>query len=398
MNNQINYQMLEQALQSNQFDEALELLKNGEKLPKNVDDFKKNQIFDKLLREKRFEILLLLAKDNTIETDIYELENFDRSIFQSILYYLPTDEASVAFFSDFISRFENLNDEVNAKTLLGFFLEKGASLDLIKILVEAGCDVNFLNNADENYLHQVIKTNLMKPDLSLSYLDFLINEGLDVNQHNIVKKTPLIVAIEFNRKEYIDLLLQNGADPNELDNDENTAFFYAVAQKLDFDLYKQLGEFASPDLNHLNKNQVAALFEYTRMLNGRSEKEVQLLVQMIEDGGDLYHPSQYYSKEKTPLDQIAEKPAEILEAILETGKVDINRQDDHGNTLLHKVCAFNVNYDANQAKETYRKVKLLLENGADSILTNDEYKTALMLASDDNLKIKTVELLMKQKS
>lgn len=164
------------------------------------------------------------TKDKTIETDIYELDNFDRSIFQSILYYLPKDEESTQFFSDFISKFDNLNDEVNAKTLLGFFLEKGASLEIIKILVEASCDVNFLNNADENYLHQVIKTNLMKPELSLSYLEFLINEGLDVNHPNIVKKTPLIAAIDFNRREYIDLLLQNGANPNDFDKDENSAF------------------------------------------------------------------------------------------------------------------------------------------------------------------------------
>lgn len=388
--------MLEPALTSNQFDQALELIKNGEKLPKNLDDFKKNQIFDKLLREKQFEILLHFTKDKTIETDIYELENFDRSIFQSILYYLPKDEESTHFFSDFISKFDNLNDEVNAKTLLGFFLEKGASLEIIKILVEAGCNVNFLNNSDENYLHQVIKTNLMKPELSLSYLEFFINEGLDVNHPNIVKKTPLLVAIDFNRKEYIDLLLQNGANPNDLDKDENSAFFYAVAHKLDLELYNKLRDFATPDLDHLNTNQVSPLFEYSRMMNGRSDNEIKLLVQMIEDGGDLYHPSQYYSKDKTPLDQIAEKPAEILKAVLETGKVEINRQDDNGNTLLHKVCAFNVNYDANQAKETYRKVKLLLENGADLSTTNDEDKTALMLASDDNLKIKTVELLMKK--
>lgn len=388
--------MLEPALTSNQFDQALELLKNGEKLPKNLDDFKKNQIFDKLLREKQFEILLHFTKDKTIETDIYELENFDRSIFQSILYYLPKDEESIQFFSDFIYKFDNLNDEVNAKTLLGFFLEKGASLEIIKILVEAGCDVDFLNNADENYLHQVIKTNLMKPELSLSYLEFFINEGLDVNHPNIVKKTPLIAAIDFNRKEYIDLLLQNGANPNDLDKDENSAFFYAVAHKLDLELYNKLRDFATPDLDHLNKDKVSPLFEYCRMMNGRSDNEIKLLVQMIEDGGDLYHPNQYYSKDKTPLDQIAEKPAEILEAVLETGKVEINRQDDNGNTLLHKVCAFNVNYDANQAKETYRKVKLLLENGADASITNDEDKTALMLASDDNLKIKTVELLMKK--
>lgn len=388
--------MLAETLNSNQFDQALELLKSGEKLPKNLEDFKKNQIFDKLLREKKFEILLHFCKDKTIETDIYELDNFDRSIFQSILYYLPKDEESQNFLKEFISKLDNLNDEVADKTLLGFFLEKEASLDFIKILVESGCDVNYQNNAEQNFLHQVIKTNLMKPELSLSYLEFLINEGLDVNHQNIVKKTPLITAIEFNRKEYIDLLLQNGADPNHLDNENSSAFFYAIAHKSDLDLYLQLRDFASPDLNVLNRDNVSTLFEYARKLQRTSEKEIKLLIQIIEDGADLYQASQYYSKDKTPLDQIAEKPAEILETVLETGKIEINRQDDNGNTLLHKVCAFNVNYDANQAKETYRKVKLLLENGADSSITNDEDKTVLMLASDDNLKIKTVELLMKK--
>ncbi len=48
------------------------------------------------------------------------------------------------------------------------------------------------------------------------------------------------------------------------------------------------------------------------------------------------------------------------------------------------------------AKETYRKVKLLLDHGADISITNDKDETALILASADNLKIKTVELLMKQ--
>lgn len=59
------------------------------------------------------------------------------------------------------------------------------------------------------------------------------------------------------------------------------------------------------------------------------------------------------------------------------------------------MCLFDVNYDAEAAKETYRKVKLLLENGADKDITNDKDETALMIASGDNLKIKTVELLMK---
>ncbi|MNR10898.1 Ankyrin repeats (3 copies) [compost metagenome] len=92
---------------------------------------------------------------------------------------------------------------------------------------------------------------------------------------------------------------------------------------------------------------------------------------------------------------MAEKKSEILQTALTNGNIDINRQDDEGNTLLHKVCAYNVNYEAEKAKETYRKVKLLLENGADKNITNNKDQTALALASDDNLKIKTVELLMK---
>ncbi len=127
-----------------------------------------------------------------------------------------------------------------------------------------------------------------------------------------------------------------------------------------------------------------------------SESGINLLKQLIEDGADLYQTNIYYGEEITALDLIAEKSAEVLAIVLESGQVDINRNDDQGNTLLHKVCAYNVNYDAEKAKETYKKVKLLIEYGADTTATNDQDQTALMLASDDNLKIKTVELLIKQ--
>jgi ankyrin repeat protein len=131
------------------------------------------------------------------------------------------------------------------------------------------------------------------------------------------------------------------------------------------------------------------------MLNGSSERDIIFLKKLIEDGADPYQPASYYSKSVSPLNMIAEKSAAVLEGVLETGAIDVNRQDDKGNTLLHLVCAYNVNYEQDKAKETYRKVKLLLDQGADSSITNDNDQTALMLASDDNLKAKTVELLMK---
>ncbi|MBC6112417.1 ankyrin repeat domain-containing protein [Pedobacter fastidiosus] len=388
-------QNLEQLLNSGNYPEALVQLTNGEKLPKTIQDFAKSQIFDNLFRNEEFEIIDNLIKTKAIEMDIYELDNFDKSIFQSVIRNLKDSNEGLDFFKSLISKFDNLNDEVEAKTLLGYFFEKGASLEKVKILVDAGCDVNFKNNAEENFIHQVVKTNLMKPDLSLSYLEFLINEGLDVNAPNIVKKTPLIAAIEFNREDYLDLLLENGANPNDIDKDGNSAFFYAVAHKLDLELYNKLRDYGTPDFDVQNRNQVTLLFEYIRMMYN-SDDALKLLVKMIEDGADVYQTSIYYGKETTPLDLIAEKSAAVLEAVLETGNIDVNRQDAEGNTVLHKVCAYNVNYEADKAKETYRKVKLLIENGADISLTNDQDKTALMLASDDNLKIKTVELLMKQ--
>ncbi|MEE1944947.1 ankyrin repeat domain-containing protein [Pedobacter sp. KR3-3] len=387
--------MLQEQLQSANYSEALAALANGEKLPNTLQDFQKQQLVDQLLRDRQFDILLCLVKDNTLEKDIYEYSSFNRSIFESMVRYLPDDEASIAFLEEFCSQLDNLNDEVEAKTLLGYFFENMASVAKIKVLLAVGADTHFKNNAEENFIHQVVKTYSTNPALSLAYLELLIAEGLDLNAPNIVQKTPLIAAIEFNRPQYIDLLLENGADVNQLDKDGNNAFYYAVAQQFNLELYHKLRNYGTPQFDILNKNGVSLLFEYIRMLNHPSTKETELLAELIADGADLYQNSVYYGSETSPADLLAEKSTELLQTVLDSGSLQVNRQDENGNTLLHKVCAFNVNYETEKAKDTYRKAKLLLEHGADATLTNNKDQTALMLATDDNLKIKTVELLMK---
>ncbi|RBQ10111.1 ankyrin repeat domain-containing protein [Pedobacter miscanthi] len=394
---------LDQQLNARKFDEAKSMMQNGEKLSKNLQDYQKSSIFDNLIREKQYEMLNMMVKDKTIETDIYEFDNFDKSIFQSIVRNLGNDEEDIIFFQEFITHFDNLNDEVNAKTLLGYLFENGVSLEVIKACIDAGCTTNFKNNAEENYLQQVVKSSFRRynlndeqtTDLLKGYIDILINEGIDINEGNIVQETPLITAIKFNKKNLIAHLLENGADPNQTDQEGNSAFFYAVAHSQSENIYDTLRNFASPEFDQVSKKGETLLFEYVRMMSN-SESGINFLKKLLNDGADLYQPSTWYSADKTPLDVIAEKQADILAAVLETGQVDINRTDDEGNTLLHKVCAYNVNYEPEKAKETYRKVKLLIENGADITMSNDKDQTALMLASDDNLKIKTVELLMKQ--
>jgi len=394
---------LDQQLNARKFDEAKSMMHNGEKLSKNIQEHHKSSIFDHLVRERQYEILNMMLKDKSIETDIYEFDSFDKSIFQAIVRNLGNDDEDIAFFNEFITHFDNLNDEVNTKTLLGYLFENGASLPLIKACIDAGCSANFKNNAEENYIHQVVKSSFRRynlndeqtTDLLKGYIDILLNEGVDINEGNVVQETPLITAIKFNKKNLIAHLLENGADPNHTDRDGNSAFFYAVAHSQSENIYDTMHNFATPAFDQINKNGETLLFEYVRMMSN-SESGINFLKKLLNDGADLYQASTWYGADKTPLDVIAEKQSDILMAVFETGQVDVNSTDNKGNTLLHKVCAYNVNYEAEKAKETYRKVKLLLENGADIASTNDQDQTALMLASDDNLKIKTVELLMKQ--
>ena len=73
-----------------------------------------------------------------------------------------------------------------------------------------------------------------------SYFILLLENGLDINEKNIVGTTPLLCAVKKVKKEYISILLENGADANETDNLENNAFYYAVAEQSSFEMYDLL--------------------------------------------------------------------------------------------------------------------------------------------------------------
>ena len=146
-------------------------------------------------------------------------------------------------------------------------------------------------------------------------------------------------------------------------------------------------------LTKQNENLLNAFLR--AMLNG-NEDDLEILELFFENGADPEMTSQYYSAEKSGLDWIAEKPFEVMERLLEKGYFRTDYQDNEGNTLLHKVCRFNVNYEEKAAKDLYRKVKLLLKAGTDPNIENTADKKAVDYAMEDNLKTKTVELLLNQ--
>lgn len=386
---------IESFLFQGKFDEARESLNNGEIFN---DQYLKNnfsQITAKIIEAKEIDFIEKLIKAGFIETDIYELDSFDKSIFNSLT-RLNDDDESIAFFKELMSKMENINDEISDKTLLGYFLEKNASPKIIKTLIDDfGANVQYKNNAGENFIYTILNTYGLETDKVKEYIAILLDNGIDINEKNIVGTTPLICAIKRNKKDFIPFLLENGADANETDNLNNTAFYYAVAEQFSFDMYDALATVSSPDFNIVNKDGRTLLTHFISSVSG-SPSDITFLERLLADGADVNFCAQYYGQPKSGIDFIVEKKSDILKSVLENISLDVNEQDNHGNTILHKVCAYNVNYDAEMAKETYRKVKLLLDQGADISISNDKDETALMLASGDNLKIKTVELLMKQ--
>lgn len=386
---------IEEYIFQGNIDAAREALKNGESFS---DQYLKNnfsQITAKIFDAKAIDLIDALIKAGYIETDIYELDNFDKSIFNTVARDLKGDEESVAFFKELMSKIDNVNDEVSDQTLLGYCIEKGAAVPIIKSLIEdSGCNTQYKNNAGENLIYRLINIYGLNTEKAIAYIHLLLENGLDINEKNIVGTTPLLCAVKRSKPEYIPTLLDNGADANETDNLENNAFYYAVAEQSSYEMYDLLAGSATANFNIINKDGRTLLTEFIRSMSD-SESSLKFLERLLSDGADLNYCAQYYGKPKSALNYLVEKKATILKSALDAASVDLNEQDNEGNTLLHKICEYNVNYDAEAAKETYRKVKLLLENGADKDITNDKDENALMIASGDNLKIKTVELLMK---
>ncbi|MCP2026297.1 ankyrin repeat protein [Flavobacterium sp. HSC-32F16] len=387
--------IIEQYIFQGNLDAARESIKNGESFSEQYLKNNFSQITAKIFEAKALDLVEALIKAGFIETDIYELDSFDKSIFSSIAQNIKNDDESFSFFKEIMSKIDNVNDEISDQTLLGYCIEKEAVQEIIKSLIEDfNCNAQFKNNAQENLIHKIVNNYSLNAEKGKEYITILLENGVDINEKNVVGTTPLMYAVKRHKKEYILLLLENGADPNETDNLENNAFYYAVAEQMSFEMYDLLTASSSANFNIINKDGRTLLTEFIKMMSD-SERDLKSLERLLSDGADLNHCAQYYGNPKSGLDYIAEKKSGILKTVLDTGSIEVNEQDNEGNTLLHKVCAYNVNYDAEAAKETYRKVKLLLESGADKSITNDKDETALTLASGDNLKIKTVELLMK---
>ena len=384
--------MLQDAIRAKDFTKAIEIIKSAGNPFEGMQEYHITGIYDTLIREKAFDTIDALIENGAIELDIYEYDSFNKTIFMSLLKNLGTDDASISYLSDFISRVQSLNDELEGKSLLSLALENEVAVEIVSALVENGCDVNIIDRSEGNLIHQIVTKYTRTYHKGLGYLDLLYEQGLGIEKPNVVQETPLHIAVREHRDHYIKWLLDNGANPNAQDKDGISPFYHAIANAPNLDKYTVMREYATPEFDQKTSKGQSLLYESVRM-----GCPPELLKLLLEDGASLYETSTHYGKQATTMDALVDKSSDVLQIVIDSDGFEVNRQDDEGNTLLHKICGRQTINEDKRAKEIYRNVKLLLAAGADPSITNTNEETAMMIASNDNLKSKTVELLLSQK-
>lgn len=100
---------------------------------------------------------------------------------------------------------------------------QGVNIQQITELIEAGADVNAVNEFRQTPLHKAIELGRRET------AELLLDKGANINAVTIgVKETPLHVAVRCNRKELVELLLNGGANINAVERRRRTPLHVAV--------------------------------------------------------------------------------------------------------------------------------------------------------------------------
>lgn len=240
------------------------------------------------------------------------------------------------------------------KDILDYFLSKGAdpntinkkdnnsllaisylvnNIDIFKFLLDHGANTDVVLNTKEYRNRSLLLDALEKGRLDV--VEILLNNGLNPNVKDKNGIVPLFYAVSYKDIPSIKLLLSYGADINAKAPNGKTVLSIAIEDGY-FDIIKLLVDAgAEIDISSLSAVEDLDLFKYLFQsfnldVNGKGKSGAPILVSQAYDGSE-----------------------EIVNFLLDNG-ANINSVDKDGFTPLHEACLSN-NLDM---------VKLLLNRGA----------------------------------
>lgn len=186
-------------------------------------------------------------------------------------------------------------DKDNSNDMHALFLAVEANdLELVKIFLDHGAMANLKDNIGRNSLFYMLRKQNDARDMCNEF----IKRGINVNEADYNGCTPLMEAVNKNKGDIVDILLQARADVNRTnDKDGNTVLHYSIINS-NKEILKKLMLY-KPDITIKNKNGESPLEMITKTQKGSEFVSILLSGSLTQDINSINYSGKKPSKSRT---------------------------------------------------------------------------------------------------
>jgi len=255
---------------------------------------------------------------------------------------------------------------------------KNGHLEIVRLLIKNGADVNIVNKEKETALHLAAKNGHLEI-VGLLIEKLLIEKGkVDTLNNNYI--TALHLAAKNGHLEIVKLLIENGADVNVIGLYVNTAI-YSALERGHLEIVKLLIDNGA-NVNALN-TKVGNPHPHETVLNLAVRQKNPEIVSLLLNSADVINKN-------TSLHLAAENGhLEIIRLLIDNG-ADVNSLNTSNKRAITLSNDW-FKYSISKSKDDYLNIiQLLLENGSvvdDSMISSLEYNEIIKNLLEKNTNI-----------
>lgn len=247
-------------------------------------------------------------------------------------------------------------------------------VDILRLLIKAGADVNHSDHIGRTSLMDAVRWNT--PEV----VSFLLEQGADANKQDYEGESALTLSATCDQwDKMIPLLLKGGADPNRRRKMFNQTAFSYLCRGVNAGIVELLIK-AGADVKATDNEDNTVL--HWACMSQQSKLATGVVDTLLKHGIDANAAGTH--GETAMMMAVRYDLPDILPLLIKAGG-DFNRRDKDGDTALIKAVQGG----------SYKSVIILLEAGADKTIRNNKGMTAFDQAKDPDLSINKYPAVVK---